>query len=65
MYTKAITRKVLAPSTDALTVVQFCAEIDPDNWAERARKMENNEARSLYSEWLQMAEHMLKKLLDN
>ena len=65
MYTKATIRKVLAPSTDALTVVQFCAEIDPDNWVARARKMENGEARNLHAEWLGLAEYTLKKLLDN
>ena len=63
MYTKATIRKVLAPSTDALTVVQFCAIIDPENWTERAHKMENDEAKNLHSEWLAMAENELEKLL--
>ena len=65
MTDKRTIRAILAPTTDALTVVQFCAQIDPENWEARAEMMEAGSMRSLHGEWLAMAEDKLKKMLSN
>ena len=64
-YGKNMIRKVLDPRTDALTVVQFCALIDPENWEARAEMMGGDAMRSLHGEWLELAETKLRALLDN
>lgn len=65
MTDKKMIRVVLASTTDALTVVQYCALIDPENWEARTDMMEAGSMRSLHGEWLRMAEDMLKELLEN
>jgi len=63
MTDKRMIRAVLAPTTDALTVVQYCAQIDPENWKARAEMMEAGKMRSLHGEWLATAEAKLEALL--
>ena len=64
-FEKRLTRLVLEPTTDALTVIQYCAMIDPENWEARAEMVENGTMQILHGEWLEMAEAKLRAALDS
>lgn len=61
---KKMIRAILEPSTDALTVVQYCALIDPATWKGRAEKMERGEMRSFHAGWVARAQDTLEGLLN-